>query len=246
MDSSNKTYTLVEHLAELRKRLIIIFVVNIGAAFICYQFMEVLIQYILNLNPGMEIVYLSPSELFMVYVKLAFTCAIVLCFPITVMEIWMFVAKGLLKKEKLYGMISLVSGVFFFIGGAVFCYFTVLPVTLQFFKRISLDSVDAMISIDSFVSFANTMLISFGAAFELPVVVFLLSQLEILKPATLKRMHGVLILVIFIVAAIVTPPDVVSQVLLAVPMVGLLELSIGVCWIVDKQKQKKFKLSESA
>ncbi|MDF2473774.1 MAG: twin arginine-targeting protein translocase TatC, partial [Anaerocolumna sp.] len=120
------------------------------------------------------------------------------------------------------------------------------PVTLQFFKRISLDSVDAMISIDSFVSFANTMLISFGAAFELPVVVFLLSQLEILKPATLKRMHGVLILVIFIVAAIVTPPDVVSQVLLAVPMVGLLELSIGVCWIVDKQKQKKFKLSESA
>ena len=82
------------------------------------------------------------------------------------------------------------------------------------------------------------MLLSFGAAFELPVAVFLLSGLGLLKPATLRRWHGICILLIFIIAAVITPPDVVSQVLLAVPMVGLLELSMVICWLVDRQRQK--------
>lgn len=94
-----------------------------------------------------------------------------------------------------------------------------------------------MVSIESYVSFCTTMLLSFGAAFELPVAVFLLSELELLKPAAFRRLHGVFILLIFIVAALITPPDVVSQILLAVPMVGLLELSMGICWFVDRQKQ---------
>lgn len=245
MESTKKTNTLVEHLAALRKRLIIIFVVNIGAALVCYQFMEIMINYILNLNPGMKLVYLTPSELFMVYVELAITCAIVLCFPITVLQIWMFVSSGLFKKEKLYILLSLVFGLFFFAGGVVFGYTIALPTTLDFFQRISLKSVTPTISIKSFVSFCNTMLLCFGAVFELPVVAFLLSLLGILKPAFLKKSHGVLILVIFIVAAIITPPDVVSQVLLAVPMVVLLEISIGICIIVDKSKKKKQIMKES-
>lgn len=245
MDSTKKTNTLVEHLAALRKRLIIIFVVNIGAALACYQFMRILIQYILNLNPGMKLVYLTPSEPFMACVELAITCAIVLCFPITVLQIWMFVSSGLFKREKLYVVLSLIFGFFFFVGGVLFGYYVALPVTLDFFMRISLESVTAAVSIKSFVSFCNTTLLSFGAVFELPIVVFLLSLLGILKPAFMKKSHGVLILIIFIIAAIITPPDVVSQVLLAIPMVILLEISTGICIIVDKCRKKRELMEES-
>jgi sec-independent protein translocase protein TatC len=245
MDSTKKTNKLVEHLAALRKRLIIILVVNIGAALVCYQFMKTLIQYILNLNPGMQFVYLSPSENFMACIELAITCAIVICSPITILQIWMFVSAGLYKKEKLYVLLSLFFGFFFFIGGVLFCYYVALPITLDFFMRISLETVTAAVSIRSFISFCNTMLLCFGVVFELPVVAFLLSLLGILKPAFLKKSHGVLILIIFIIAAIITPPDVVTQIMLGVPMTILLELSILICTIVDKSKKKKRVMSES-
>lgn len=237
MDSSMQTHTFVEHLAELRKRLIIIFAVNIGAALLCYPYMAGFIRLFLRLNYGMQFVYLSPSELFMVYVKLALICAIVLCLPVTVLEVWLFISKGLFKKERFFVILSLLSGLVFFMAGAVFCYHIVLPVTLRFFSRITLDEIAPMVSIDNFISFCTTMLLCFGAAFELPVVVFLLSELNLLKPAAMKRAHGILILLIFIIAAIITPPDVVSQVLLAVPMAGLLELSMAVCWLVDRHKK---------
>lgn len=239
MDSTKKTSTLVGHLAELRKRLIIIFVVNITAAFISFQYMDILIQYIFNLNPGMKLIYLTPSELFMVYVKLAFICAFVLCSPITIYQVWIFISQGLYVKEKKYVLFSLFFGFFFFIIGVIFCYNIALPTTLKFFMQYSLDLVTATISIDSFVSFCNTMLLSFGVVFEMPILVYLLSQIGILKPEFMKRSHGVLILIIFIIAAIITPPDVVSQVLLAIPMVILLELSIGICHMVDKSKKKE-------
>ena len=199
MKPSQKTGTLVEHLAELRKRLIIILAVNLAGALICYEYMAGLIQ----------------------------------------LFIWLFISKGLLKKEQFYVLISFFFGLAFFLAGALFCYYVVLPIILQFFSRIALEEIAPMVSIESYVSFCTTMLLSFGAAFELPVAVFLLSGLELLKPATLRRWHGVCILLIFIIAAIVTPPDVVSQVLLAVPMTGLLELSIAVCWLVDRHKQRK-------
>lgn len=246
MESTQKTSTLVGHLAELRKRLIIVFAVNILAAFICFQYMETLINYILYLNPGMQLIYLTPSELFMVYVKLALTCAIVLCFPITIYQIWLFVSKGLFKKEKKYFFLSLFFGLFLFIAGVVFCYNVALPITLEFFMKFTLESVTATISIDSFVSFCNLMLVSFGLVFEMPILAFLLSAIGILKPDFMKRSHGVLILIIFIIAAIITPPDIISQVLLAIPMVLLLEISMGICYLVDKQKKSKNLKYESA
>lgn len=239
MGAIDKTYTLVEHLAELRKRIIIIFVVNIAVALICFQYKDLLIQYIMALNPGMDLIYLTPSELFMVYVKLAVIGAIILCLPFSIYQIWLFVSKGLYKKEQKYVRLTLFFGFFFFLAGVIFCYNVVLPITLEFFMKYSLENVAATISIESFVSFCNTMLVSFGIVFELPVLVFLLSVIGILKPAFMKRSHGVLILIIFIIAAIITPPDVISQVLLAIPMVILLEVSMVICCLVDKKRSKK-------
>lgn len=239
MEKELMTSSFIDHLAELRKRLIIIFTVNLGGAFVCYQFIDKLITVLLRLNPGMKLIYISPSELFMVYIKLSIICSIVILFPVTAIQIWTFIAKGLYKKERHYGLIALVAGVFFFILGALFAYFTALPITLDFFLRITLEGIEPMISIDSYISFCASLLGCFGVAFELPVVIFLLAELEILKPKHLKQYHGVLIILIFIIAAFLTPPDVVSQVVMAVPMVALLQLSMGVCWIIDKRKQKK-------
>lgn len=233
--------TLFGHLDELRKRLTVIAAVTLIASAVLFTQADLVLDYFLAINPGMELVYITPSELLVVYVQLSLIMALIVCSPINVYEIWAFVEKGLYKKEKIYILITLVFGVIFFVAGVAFCYFMVLPTTLGFFMRIAVSDVESMISIKSYISFINTMLLCFGAVFEMPVIVFLLSKLEILKPQFLKANKGLMIVAIFILAAIITPPDVVSQIMLAIPMVLLLQLSIIVCTLVDKTNHKKHK-----
>jgi len=135
-------------------------------------------------------------------------------------------------------VISLIFGVICFLAGVAFCYFMVLPTTLGFFVRIAIEEVESMISVKSYISFINAMLLSFGAVFEMPVVVFLLTKLEILRPKFLKKNKGIMIVIIFIAAAIITPPDIVSQIMLGIPMVILLEISTKICEIVYKTNKK--------
>ena len=239
MSSNSKQGTFVEHLDELRKRLTLVIVINLIAMFICYQYIDILIQYLLNLNPGMELIYVGPSELFMVYIKVSLLCAIVLCSPITLYQIWAFVSKGLYSNEKVYMLISLTLGLAFFIIGVIFCYFFVLPINLSYFVRISISDIYAKIYIEQFMSFCNQMLLCFGIVFEMPILSFLLSKLGILKPAFFNEKRGFLYVLIFIVAAIITPPDIMSQMLLGIPMCLLLEISMWICRTVDKFNTKK-------
>lgn len=234
-----KEMSLFDHLDELRKRLIIIVAVNFVAAILLFSQTELIMDYLLKVNPGMELVYTTPSELLTVYIQLSFILAITLCSPITVYEIWAFIEKGLYEKEKKAILFTLIFGVVFFIIGVVFCYFLVLPTTLEFFIRIAIEEVSSMLSIQSYVSFVNMMLLSFGIVFEMPVIVFLLTHLGILSPAFLKKNRGIIIVAIFIFAAVITPPDVISQLMLGVPMVLLLEFSILVSGIVYKGKKKE-------
>lgn len=225
---------LVDHLTELRKRLAVVIISNVVVAMLLFRKAEVVMNYLLDINPGMQLVYINPSELLLVYIQLSFLMALVVCFPINIYEIWAFVEKGLYKKEKIYILLSLMFGVICFIVGILFCYKVVLPTTLEFFLRIAIDEVAAMISVKSYVSFVNMMLVAFGIVFEMPVLVFLLTKLELIKPEFLKSNRGILIVLIFIFAAIITPPDVVSQIMLAIPMLLLLQLSIFICVLVDK------------
>lgn len=239
MGNKDQKLTLLDHLAELRKRLVTIVVVNFLAALISFQFSDIIIQYILKLNKGFNLIYIQPAELFLVYIKVAIICGVVVSLPITIMQIWMFVSKGLYSREKTYVILSLLMGAIFFVIGVVFCYKAVLPTTLEYFVRITTVDVDPMISVSAFASFVNTMLLCFGIVFEMPIVVFLLSLIGILKPKFLVSKQKYIIVVIFIVAAFITPPDIVSQTLLAIPMVLLFEISIGICWIVHTMKRKK-------
>ncbi len=239
MSNKNSKLTILEHLTELRKRLVKIAIVNLIATLICYQFIHIIMELILNLNTGMNLVYISPSELFLVYVKISIICGIVLSSPFTLLQIWLFVSTGLYKKEKIYIILSSIVGIIFFVVGVIFCYIVVLPTTLNFFINISISDIEPMISISSFVSFISTMLVSFGAVFEIPIVVFLLSFIGLLKPQMLIKKQSLIILIIFVAAAFITPPDVISLTLLAIPMVILFELSIGICWAVNKVKSNK-------
>lgn len=231
--------SLMGHLDELRKRLTIIAFANIGVAMLLFNKAGDIMDYLLAVNPGMQLVYITPSELLVVYIQLSFIMALIICSPVTVYQIWAFVEKGLYEKEKKYILITLLFGVFCFIGGVAFCYYMVLPTTLKFFLRIAIEDIASMISVKSYVSFVNLMLVSFGAVFEMPVLVYLLTKLEVLKPEFLKNNRGMLIVAIFVVAAIITPPDVVSQVMLGIPMVLLLEISIFISNAVDKANRKK-------
>ncbi len=236
-DSSGEM-TVMSHLDELRSRLRIVVIVNLIAAMVLFNFSDILMQYLLDLNPGMDLVYINPSELLLEYVQISFLAAFVLCSPITFYHCWAFIEKGLFKREKIYVFISLIFGLICFICGVFFCYIVVLPITLQFFMRIEISEVTAMISVQSYANFVNTMLLCFGVVFEMPVVVFLLTKLKILKPTLLKKHRGYIIIAIFIFAALITPPDVVSQIMLGVPMMILLEISIIICYLVDKTNKK--------
>lgn len=231
--------TLVDHLAELRHRLVIIFVVNLGLAMVLFQFAEKMMAYLLALNPGFTFVFVEPQELFMVYIQLALLLSVIICSPLTIYQLWAFIIKGLYPKERFYGVCSLVAGVGFFALGVVFCYKVALPFTLRFFVNITIDDINPMISIQSFASFCNTMLASFGLVFEMPVLSFLFTKLGVITARGLKRKQGLLILVIFVLAAIITPPDVISQICLGVPMVLLLQISIAVSAFAEKGLKKK-------
>lgn len=234
-----KEMSLFDHLDELRKRLIIIVIVNFGAAILLFSQTDIIMGYLLDVNPGMELAYTTPSELLTVYIQLSLILAITICSPITVYQVWAFVEKGLYEKEKKAILFALIFGVVFFIIGVAFCYFMVLPTTLEFFIRIAIEEVSSMLSIQSYVSFVNMMLFSFGLVFEMPVIVFLLSKLGIIKPAFLKKNRGIIIVAIFVFASIITPPDMISQLMLGIPMVILLEFSILVSTLVYKGKKKE-------
>lgn len=237
--SNNENVSVMTHLDELRKRLTIIAAVNIGAAVFLFNKASIMLDYFLAINPGMKLVYITPSELLGVYIQLSFIIALIICSPVTVYQIWAFIEKGLYDHEKKYIIMSLIFGVLCFIVGVRFCYFMVLPTTLKFFLRIAVSEVESMISVKSYISFINTMLLCFGAVFEMPVIVFLLTKLEIMQPSFLKKNKGIIIVVIFIIAAIITPPDVISQIMLGVPMIILLEFSIKISEVVYKTNIRK-------
>ena len=240
-----KKMSLFDHLDELRKRLIIIVIVNFVAAILLFSQTEIIMSYLLEVNPGMELVYTTPSELLTVYIQLSLILAVTICSPITVYQVWAFIEKGLYEKEKKAILFTLIFGVVFFIIGVAFCYFMVLPTTLEFFIRIAIEEVSSMLSIHSYVSFVNMMLLAFGLVFEMPVIIFLLSKLGIIKPAFLKKNRGIIIVAIFVFASIITPPDVISQLMLGIPMVILFEFSILICTLVYKGKKKEELESET-
>ncbi len=237
--SDSKDLTLVGHLAELRKRLIYSAIVLIAAVLIFYNYSEIVVKDIVNISPETEFVFIAPAELLMSYIKIAVVGGLVVAAPFLMIQIWLFISPGLKSEEKKYVIISLLTGSLFFIIGIIFSYIVVLPTMIKFFIGFQIEEVQAMLSFRTYLDFVINTLLAFGLIFELPILMVLVTRLGLVKIEFLKKNRKMFILVIFIVAAILTPPDVISQILLGLPMLALFEIGILLSSMVQKREQTK-------
>jgi sec-independent protein translocase protein TatC len=229
----------LEHLEDLRKQIIRVLVGLLLATIACAVYTDFIVQVIL-LHPlrasGLKAQVLSPYGIVMLYMEAALFCGFILSMPNTLYWLWRFVAPGLLRKERMYvsRIVALTS--FCFFAGVAFGYFVLLPAALTFFANFGTQNLDLNISIDRYVSFVLALIVGAGLVFELPMVSYFLSKMGFLTPAFMRHYRRHAIVVILIIAAIVTPtPDIITQTLLALPMMLLYEVSI----IVSKYSQKK-------
>jgi sec-independent protein translocase protein TatC len=233
---------LVEHLSELRKRIFVIVIVFFIVTVVAFNFSEVLVTLLVDKAKiiGYEMIYISPGELFTQYIRMAVIGGLVFSSPVILFETWLFIKPALKKNEKTVVFMSLMAGLLCFVLGAAFAYFVVVPITLRFFMSMDQhNSVQATITIQNFLNFVLTTLITFGIVFEMPVLTILLSELGVLKTEWLTKSRRVVIVAVFIVAAIITPPDVISQILVAIPMLVLFEVSILISKIISKRKKRR-------
>lgn len=238
---------IIEHLSELRKRIFVIVVVFLTVTVVGFNFCDDIVALLVEKanEIGYQMVYISPGELFTQYIRLAIVGGIVFSSPVILFETWLFVKPALKKNEKTTVFLTLMAGLLCFLFGALFAYFIVVPVTLTFFISVdSHQSVQATISIQNYLSFVLTTLITFGTVFEMPVVTILLSELGLLKTEWLTKSRRLVVVVIFIIAAIITPPDVVSQILVAIPMILLFEVSVLLSKAIRKRKIKRGEIED--
>lgn len=239
-ENPDGSMSLSGHLRELRNRIIVVVVLLLVSFTVCLTYAPRFITYLTALGEKYNYVYvyIAPQELLLVEFSAALIAAVVICFPVLGYEVYAFCSPGLTAKERRGILGALLAGAVFFVGGVAFANFIVLPFVLRFLIQFT-NNVDvaASISIQQYVSFLLTMYVIFGAVFELPVISVLLTALGIIRAEWLKKGRKVMIVVIFVIAAIITPPDVVSQVMVAFPMIGLYELSIGLSILVGRMKK---------
>jgi sec-independent protein translocase protein TatC len=225
----------------LRKRLIVC-AAGVGVGFcIAYFFSETLFEVLIAplkevMPPGNRLIFTNLPEMFLTYLKVAFIAGVLAAAPVIFYEIWMFVAPGLYQHEKRYLIPFVVFSSLLFVGGALFGYFIVFPFGFKFFMGFSNDSVQALPSVKQYFSFSIKLLFAFGIVFELPVVVFFLTKIGLVTPEFLKKKRKYAILLTFIVAAILTPPDVITQIMMAVPLILLYEIGIIISKMAGKGK----------
>ena len=238
-----KPMTLLEHLGELRRRLVRGFLAILIGFFACYGFAKELFYYLslplLKVMPAdAKFIYTGVAEGFFVDLKVSFVAGLFVACPYLFYQIWAFIAPGLYEEEKRYVVPLAFTSALFFLGGGLFCYFVVFPFAFTFFMSYSTDNIVAMLSINEYLSFALKMLIAFGLIFEMPLFSFFLARLGIISAQWMRDVRKYAVLAVFIIAAILTPPDVFSQLLMAAPMLVLYEISIWVAAAVGKKKTK--------
>jgi sec-independent protein translocase protein TatC len=228
------------HLEELRSRLIKSFIA-VGAGFgICYAFKETLFEILLYpllrvMPDGGKLIFTGIPEAFFTYLKVSFLAGIILASPVLLYQFWLFVAPGLYYKERrVLGPIIAVTS-FFFIGGALFGYFVVFPSGFKFLLSFGADYIRTLPSMREYLDFSTKLLFIFGLVFELPVVLASLARLGIVSVGYLKRNRKYAVILAFVAGAFLTP-DVVSMILMAVPLMVLYEIGIFGAKIVSRRK----------
>ena len=235
--------TLMDHLGELRERLIRAAYAILGGTALCWAYhdwiMQVATAPIRSYLPGGHLAFTNPVDAFMTGVKLSVGGGVVLASPVWIYQLWKFIAPGLYSHEKKYTSMFVGAGVSLFLLGASFVYFLVLPMAFKFLLTFAGDVATPMITLSEYLSFFLTTTLVLGGAFELKLVLTMLGILGLVSPQFLREKRRYAIVILAVISAIITPPDMLSMLMLLVPMVLLYEISIVLVAIVAKKKEAK-------
>ena len=229
---------LKPHLVELRKRLGISVAVLFVAFFACFSFWEPILAWMILpledvLPAGSEVIFTKVQEPFFTALKVAFFSGFILSLPIIFWQFWLFIAPGLYENEKRLVIPFVTAATMMFLMGASFCYFIVVPLGFDFLINFGAQLFKALPSIGEYVSFFTKLLFGFGIAFELPVITFFFAKLGFVTDKSLISFFRYAIIIIFLVAALLTPPDLLTQFLMAGPLIILYGVSILVARAVN-------------
>ncbi|MBI4551238.1 MAG: twin-arginine translocase subunit TatC [Candidatus Latescibacteria bacterium] len=236
--------SFLEHLEELRRRiiksLVAVAVAMFASFFFSEQILTFLIQPTLPLRSQLELQYLKPAGMFMVRINIALACGIALAMPVILFQLWSFISPGLLEQEKKYVPWVIFFATALFLAGAAFTYFAIVPVMLSFFISMGIKGVTARWDIGEYIGLVTKLALMIGGVFEMPLLIAFLTWIRLVTPNFLKRTWRYAIALIFILAAVITPTgDVGTQVLVAIPMVVLYVVSILVSMFVARTRGSK-------
>lgn len=243
--------SFLDHLDELRKRIVYALVSVAVAVAIAGIFYQQLFDFVIGpmqtlLTPGQRLIYTDPTEALMIYVKIVFIAAILLASPAVMTQVWLFVAPGLYSHEKKLAIPFILLSSTFFVAGAAFSHYVVFPLTWTFFSSFASDSLSFMPRIEPAFSLYMKLVLTFGAIFQMPTVVLFLARLGIITARFLIRNMKYAILIMFIIGAVLSPgTDPVGQILMAGPMFVLYVISIVLAWIFGKKTHRSESESDS-
>lgn len=216
--------TLTEHLDELRARLLKSAFFLLVCSFFAFYFSDQVISFLVE--PVDKLIFIAPQEAFISKIKVAFFCGLLTASPFILYQAWRFISAGLTTREHKYALFFLPVSFFFFFAGAGFAYFVIVPIGVGFLLGFSTEFLSPMITISAYLSFVINLTIAFAVIFQMPLVMIFLTKIGVITPDHLlcRRKHATVL--IFIIAALLTPPDIVTQSLMAVPLLVLYEVGI--------------------
>ncbi|WP_320170362.1 twin-arginine translocase subunit TatC [Maridesulfovibrio sp.] len=246
LDEDEAPMTFLEHLEELRKRFIRIFIACAVGFLACYSFAKPLFSLLMAplvavLPENSTLIFTSLPEGFVTYLKVAFVAGIFAVSPYIFSQVWGFIAPGLYEHERKWMIPLAFLSAFFFVGGALFGYYVVFPFGCEFFMGFADEFIRPMPTLNEYLGFSLKLLFAFGVIFELPLFIFFLARLGVVTAEGLRSKRKYAILVCFICSAILTPPDVMTQTLMAAPLILLYEIGIWVAYFFGKRGGRKAK-----
>lgn len=236
--------SFLEHLDELRRRLVVSILGVLGGFLVALLFIDRIFAFVMRplqqiLPDGGKLIYTEPTEAFMLQLKVAALAGLVLAAPLIMWQVWLFVAPGLYSNEKRFALPFVFFSSVFFIAGAAFSHFVVFPTAWGFLASFTTDYMEFMPKISSTFGLYARMLLAFGIVFQMPTVVLALARMGVVTAGFLVRHTKYAILIIFVIAAVVTPTsDVVTQALMAAPMILLYGFSILVAWVFGRRDRR--------
>jgi len=233
----------LDHLEELRWRLFKSVISVFVLMLICWGFAEQLLEILrypgTQIDPPLKMQVLKVQTVFMTHLEIALVGGIILGLPVIIYQVWQFIAPGLIKNEKKFLPIVILATVACFLIGGLFAYFIIIPFALQFFTDLAPADIENNIALDFYIGFLLRIIVVFGVVFELPIISIILTKMGLITPKFMRKYRRYALVIAFILGAILTPPDPSTQIMLAIPIILLYEVSIYLSYFFSKKKKEE-------